>query len=394
MAVDDTEYLLTFLGLLVVGIVISELTTRVRDQAEIARRRAEDNLALYSLSRDLAVAADLPTVLAAIEQNMLKTFHYDVSILLPGTAEPADTIPRTTPPTGAEDRPLRTTRGVVGTLRICPGSRHTSLSTEAARLLETFVNQAALAIERVQLGEQARQAQLLQATEKLQAALLNSISHDLRTPLVSITGVLSSLREDSARLPDEIRQELVDTAYGDAGRLNQLVANLLNMTRIEAGALQMNWEPCDVQDLVGSALQQLGGRLGDHRIQVNIPQDLPLVYMDFVLMVQVLVNLLENAVKYSPPDSTVDIHARLEAGELILQVLDRGQGIPAEALPHVFDKFYRVKSLNHVGGTGLGLAICKGFVDAHGGRLKAENRQGGGAALTIWLPAAGKIQDG
>jgi two-component system sensor histidine kinase KdpD len=243
-------------------------------------------------------------------------------------------------------------------------------------------------------GEQASQAQLLQATEKLQSALLNSISHDLRTPLVSITGALSSLREDSDALPLEIRQELIETAYDDAGRLNRLVANLLNMTRIEAGALHIDWEPCDVQDLIGSALQQLGGRLGDHAVQVQIPEDLPLVQMDFVLMVQVLVNLLDNAAKYSPPGAAVEVHVQFEQDWIALQVLDCGPGIPDEDLPYVFDKFYRVKRPNNVSGTGLGLAICKGIVDAHGGRIQAENRLGSGSVFTVWLPADGEGQNG
>lgn len=425
LAVDDTEYLMTFLGLLVVGLVVSELTNRVSDQAAIARRRAEETLALYGLSRDLAAAADLQGILNAIENNVSRTFQREVIILLPDPAKPGGSKPFTNtgkPVLGESERaiaawvlqnglaagrgtetfssaqarylPLQTGQGTVGVLGVQPQAGRGPLTPEQVRLLEAFASQTALAIERVLYAEQASQAQLLQATEKLQSALLNSISHDLRTPLVSITGALSSLREDSDALPLEIRQELIETAYDDAGRLNRLVANLLNMTRIEAGALQIDWEPGDVQDLIGSALQQLGGRLGDHAVQVQISEDLPLVQMDFVLMVQVLVNLLDNAAKYSPPGAAVEVQAQVEQDWMVLRVLDCGPGIPDEDLPHVFDKFYRVKRPNNVGGIGLGLAICKGIVDAHGGRIQAENRPGSGSVFTVWLPAGAGDQDG
>jgi two-component system sensor histidine kinase KdpD len=425
LAVNDTEYLLTFFGLLIVGLVISELTTRVRDQAEIARKRAEDTSALYGLSRDLAAAADLEGILAAIDDNICRTFQRDAFILLPDPENPggvglysknekyrlehserevaawvfqhersAEHDEGKLSSAEAVYLPLKTAQGVIGVLGAKPGREIRPLTTEQSRLLETFARQTALAIERVQFEEQARRTQLLQAKEKLQAALLNSISHDLRTPLVSITGALSSLHEDADQLPVETRQNLVDMAYEDAGRLNQLVANLLNMTRIEAGSLQLDLLPCDIQDLVGSALRQLGSRTSEHVIRVQIPEDLPLAPMDFVLMVQVLVNLLDNAIKYSPPETIIEIQAGLEGGNLSLRVLDCGPGILPEDLPQIFDKFYRGKGPKNVGGTGLGLAICKGIVEAHGGRILAANRPSGGSVFSVWLPLNEAKRDG
>ena len=249
-----------------------------------------------------------------------------------------------------------------------------------------FTSQATIAIERVQLAEQARQAQLLQATESLQTALLNSISHDLRTPLVAITGALSSLREDGSLLDEATREELLHTAWGEAERLNRLVGNLLDMTRLESGALKINLKAAEVQDLVGVTLAQLGSRLQQRPINLEIPPDLPLVQVDFSLMVQVLVNLVDNAVKYSPPDQPILIRAREQGDELILEVVDQGMGIPDEDLERVFDKFYRVQRADGVAGTGLGLSISKGIVEAHRGRVWARHHPGGGTIVGLSLP--------
>jgi two-component system, OmpR family, sensor histidine kinase KdpD len=260
------------------------------------------------------------------------------------------------------------------------------LSEEQRQFLDTFASQAALAITRARLAERAGEAEVLQATERLQTALLNSISHDLRTPLVSIVGALSSLQEDGEGLDLAYRRSLVDNARDEAERLNRLVGNLLDMTRIEAGALKLVCEPCDMQDLVGAAMEHLRERLADCPLDLDIPSDLPLVPMDFVLMEQVLVNLMDNALKYSPPGLPIELRAWVEGSEVRVDLADSATQIPASDLVRVFDKFYRVHYPRLVSGTGLGLSICKGIVEAHGGRIWAEHRPEGGNVLRIALP--------
>ncbi len=413
-AVSDTQYILTFVGLLVVGLVISALTVRVREQADAAQQREAQTAELYEFTRDLAATSGIAGILDAVIKHVSQTFSRDIVILLPEGErllvravspgfslsenefavaswayqhnEPAGRGTDTLPAAPIHCRPLKTFRGVVGILGVKPTNPVSYLTQEQSRLLDSFANQAALAIERAQLAEQARQTQLLQATEKLQTALLNSISHDLRTPLVSITGALSSLQEDGMQLDDATRRSLIDTASTEAARLNHLVGNLLDMTRVQAGAIRVAEEPCDIQDVIGSALDRLDILLKDRRVDVDLVADLPLVPMDFVLIVQVLVNLLDNAIKYSPPTAPIDVHARAAGANLEITVADRGVGIPPSDLTRVFDKFYRVERPGGVTGTGLGLAICKGIIEAHSGSIKAENREGGGTMITLTLP--------
>jgi two-component system sensor histidine kinase KdpD len=236
------------------------------------------------------------------------------------------------------------------------------------------------------LAEATRQLQVLQVTERLQSALLNSISHDLRTPLVTVTGALSTLDEDEALLDVVTRRNIVRTAREESERLNRLVENLLNMSRIEAGALHVTRQSGDVEDAIGSALEQLGRRLQDRAVSIAIPDKLPLLPMDFVLIVQALVNIVDNALKYSPADTPVEICARRIETEVQIQVMDRGIGVPPDDLEHIFDKFYRVHRPDSVTGTGLGLAIAKGIVEAHGGRIWAESCPEGGTIITLTLP--------
>jgi two-component system sensor histidine kinase KdpD len=249
-----------------------------------------------------------------------------------------------------------------------------------------------LAIERASFAEKAAQSEMLQKTEQLQTALLNSISHELRTPLASITGVLTSLGESekieqpSAKLDQNTRVELIDSAVQQALRLNRLVENLLNMTRLEAGALRLNREPVDIQDLIATVLTQTSGRLCDHPTSIDIPPNFPLVSIDAVLIGEVLTNLLDNACKYSPPGSPIKISVKFVQNQALIAVKDCGLGIPPEDLERVFDKFYRVQRPNQVVGTGLGLSICKGIIESHGGRIWVENNPDQGAKITFTLP--------
>jgi two-component system sensor histidine kinase KdpD len=266
------------------------------------------------------------------------------------------------------------------------------LTIEQERLLGAYADLAAVAIEGIQLGEEAHNAQMLSQvlkdTEKLQTALINSISHDLRTPLVSVIGVLSSLQEEGMSLDNAAKKNMLQVAREEAERLNRLITNLLDVSRIEAGAMKINRQPSNVQDLVGAAVEQLGSRAHDRPIAIDVPAELPFVSVDFALIVQALVNILDNALKYSPVDLPVEIKGRQIGREVTIVIADHGPGIPPQDLSHVFEKFYRIRRPDKVAGTGLGLSICKGIVDAHGGHITAENRPGGGAVISLTLPVA------
>lgn len=417
LAVSDTEYILTFIGLLSVSLVISYLTAQVREQAYAAQRREAQTAVLYDLGHDLTAAVGLESVANTIIDHISQVFSREVAIFLGEGkqlklykasqglkvaenelavatwafehGEQAGLGTDTLPDASMRYQPLKTTRGVIGVLGIKPFGSGSMLEPDQRRILGAFANQVALAIEGAQLVEQARQAQLLEATEKLQTALLNSISHDLRTPLVSITGALSSLEDSGPTLDEEVKRSLVETAREEAERLNRLVGNLLDITRLEAGGMQLHREDCDIQELIGSALEQVGSPLNNRQVKVTISPAIPLVPLDFVLFVRVLVNVIDNALKYSPPEKPIDIQAHVSGQELEISVADRGEGIPPDDLERIFDKFYRVQRPNNVSGTGLGLSICKGIVEAHNGVIRAQNRRGGGAMIKIRVPLGG-----
>ena len=229
---------------------------------------------------------------------------------------------------------------------------------------------------------------MLRETEKLQTALLNSISHNLRTPLASITGALSSLRDDDQSSSLMPPPDLLTTAWEEAERLNYLVGNLLNMTRLEARAMKLAVEPCDVEDLVGVTLSQMTNGLRNRQLVMDVPSTLPPVAVDLVLAAQALVNLVDNALKYSPADTPIVVRAYRNQEQVVIEVSDRGMGVPSAELEHVFDKFYRVQQRGDTSGTGLGLSISKGIVELHGGRIWAADRPGGGTTFAIALPIA------
>lgn len=425
LRVADAEYLLTFAGLFIVGVVIANLTAQVLEQAEAAREREAQTAALYALSKDLSITTDLDATIQTTLIHIQETFGAEAAIYLRrgsqlvmahttssmlATAITTTVLDRacqhgepveTAPALPGFDRllvmPLRTAQGTLGALAL-------GLSTSFAiathhYILSAFSHQAALAIEAAQLAETARMAELLHERDKLQTALLNSISHDLRTPLVSITGALSSLHDHAALYDEQARQDLITGAWQEAQRLNRLVANLLEMTRIEAGAVQLNQEYFDVAEIMGVARTQLQERLRDRKLDVVIAPDLPLVYVDISLMTLVLVNLLDNALKYAAPERPIEIRAGIRDTCVLLEIADYGPGIPEADLPHIFEKFYRSPNSQHIRGTGLGLSICEAIVEAHGGTIRAANRAEGGAVFTIALPtqdsvsACGESQD-
>ncbi len=415
--VGDVEYFLTFFGLLVAGLVISSLAAQARDQMRAAHRRQQQTAALYDLSRELAGTAMLQPILEVIVAFTNRMFARPVCVLLPDhdklalrAKTPGMTVSANdlaaaswvftqgqeaghgtniSPATGATYLPLETGQGIAGVLGVGFMASDAKLTSEQRYFLEATASISALAIERAELAEKARQMALMVETEKFQTALLNSISHDLRTPLASITGSLSSLEQDAAYLDEASRHVLLTTALEQAEQLNRLVGNLLDMTRLESGALSVTKKPVDVQELVGVALQELESRLQGRQVILSILPGLPPVPMDLVLMARVLVNVLDNAIKYSEPGSPIEISGRQKGYAVELEIADQGVGIPAEDMGRVFDKFYRIRRRDAVSGTGLGLSISRGFVEAHGGSIVARARADRtGTVITISLPLA------
>jgi len=415
LVVADTEYLLTFIVFLTVGLVISTQVARSRERAESLRLREVQTASLYYLSRDLAGAADLVAVTGAVLRNIRESLKAEIVVFLADGEQltiisaserlnldlkeraVADWTFRNhqeaghgTATLGSADLlylPLKTSTNILGVLGVRMADPTDYNSQQHRPLLNAFASQTAMALERVRFSQQAEQAQILQARETLERALLNSISHDLRTPLASITGALSSLR-DQEGLDETARTELLATACEEAARLNRFVGNLLDMTRLEAGAVRLKYTPCDVEELIGCALSVLDPRLGKREIAVRLPPDLPLVMLDMGCMIQVLVNLLDNSLKYSPQDQPIGINARTDREWLVMEIIDHGPGVAEADLERIFDKFHRVPAPEGTRGTGLGLSICKGFVQAHGGKISAAITPGGGLTVTITLPLA------
>jgi two-component system sensor histidine kinase KdpD len=283
---------------------------------------------------------------------------------------------------------MRTGAGVVAIIGLDSEQEGTLLTPDQRRLLDSLSDQTALAIERLKLTEEMDQARVAAETEKLRTALLTSISHDLRTPLASILGSATSLKAYRASLGEKEQDELIGTIREEAERLNHFIANLLDMTRLESGALAPNLEAVDLSDVIGSVLRR--PPLGDHRVSLELEPGLPLLRLDPVLFEQVLFNLLDNAAKYAPAGTAVTIRARREGPVARITVEDEGPGLPEEDRERVFDKFYRVRASDKKrAGTGLGLAIARGFMEAMGGTITAANRtEQRGAVFTLTAPVA------
>ena len=264
---------------------------------------------------------------------------------------------------------------------------------EEMRMLQAFADLVATAVERLRLTEQARHAEALATMEKLHLALLDSVSHDLRTPLASILGSVTSVLEDEGLYDDATRRSLLETIREEALRMNRLIGNLLEMARLESGALRLKLDWCDVSDIIGVSLSRFEDRLGGREVQVSVPPDLPLAWVDFVLAEQVIVNLFDNALKYSPEGSPIEVIAREDGGETEIAVRDRGVGIPEADRTRVFDKFYRAFHRGQTVGTGLGLSICRGIVEAHGGTIEARPRVGGGTEMVFTIPAGPQVPE-
>src|SRR4051812_6386596 len=407
---------------LVVAVITSNLAARVRAQAVAARRRAEATEALYAFSRRIADIVALDDLLRATTQQIASMLALDAVLLLPDAAgrlqmrascpstdwiDPVDVDAVRAAwaadyPGGQGRRdalrvgerlflPLRTSHGVVGVVGISLRNRPgVPLTSEERRLLDALLDQAAVAIERVCLAAERDEARLAVETERLRSALLASLSHDLKTPLASITGAVTALRQYADLYDAAARDELAGTIQDEAERLTRFVTNLLDMARLEAGGIVLDRQPVDLGEVIGTALQRTAPVLAGHRVAVDLAPDVPMLDLDPVLFEQVLVNLLDNAAKYAPPGSSVTLKGRRHGGTVVLTVTDEGPGLAPDDVAHAFEKFYRANvGDRRRAGTGLGLAICRGFVEALGGTIGAANRSDrSGAVFTVTFPEA------
>jgi two-component system, OmpR family, sensor histidine kinase KdpD len=406
-----------FLLFTIVAVVVSNLAGRGWMQTVTAQERVRSVESLYAFSRKLAGAGTLDDVLWATAYQIASMLKVRVVLLLPESGAiglkagypPEDTLDAAdlaaakwtwekNRPAGRDSdalpgakwlfMPLRTGRGQIGVLGICRDEPGPLLRGEQRRLLDALSDQGALAIERVRLVEDIEAVRRVAETDRLRSALLTSISHDLKTPLASVLGAAGALRDLSKSLDDNAKADLLGTIIDEAERLNRFIANLLDMTKLEAGAVVPNAALHDVGEIVGSALMRAAKILANHRVEVEISPDLPMVNVDAILFEQVLFNLLDNAAKYAPLETTVRIQSWKEQDGVKLQVLDEGDGIPLTDVERIFDKFYRARKGDQVrAGTGLGLAISRGFIEAMHGTISAANRSDrSGAVFTITLP--------
>jgi len=415
-AVSDTQYIFMFLVMLLVGLSISNLTVRIRNQERFTRLRERRTAALYSLSRELASTWGTAQLLEIAVKHIAEVFECSVIAFLPdengrlqvqcGTAQDFNLTAKemgvahwaydlgqmaglgtdTLPGTEALYLPLLASGEPVGALGVKPHNAEKLLIPEQLHLLEAFAHQTALAVAADKLLQKQQKTQMEVEAEKLRSSLLSSVSHDLRTPLAAITGSTSSLLKNGETLSPSTRKDLLENIHDEADRLERLVNNLLEMTKLESGAVQLKKELHVPGEIIGSAIARVEGKLGGRKLETHVPSNLPLVPMDALLMEQVLVNLLDNALKYTPEGSPLEISTGVKDGQWAVEVADRGPGVPPEDLPRLFDKFYRGPQTNHKSGAGLGLSICKGIVEIHGGALEAMNRPGGGAVFRFTIP--------
>ena len=415
--IADSRDVVAVLFFTVVAIIVSNVAARARTLAVGAMGRARTTESLYTFSRKLSGVGTLDDVLWATAYQIAMMLKLRVVILLPenGTIAvkagypPEDVLDKadiaaakwawehnraagrgseTLPGAKRLFLPMRTGRGAIGVVGIDSDKLGPLLTPDQRRLLDALMDQAALAIERVYLVGDLDQAERRAEADRLRSALLTSISHDLKTPLAAILGAAGTLRGFSGELNEKVKVDLIATIVEESERLNRFIANLLDMTKLEAGAIKPNTALHDIGEIVGTALERAGKVLTRHKVEVELAPDLPMLDLDPVLFEQALFNLLDNAAKYAPPGTTVLIESWQEDNAVKLQVVDQGSGISPNEIDRIFEKFHRAHKQDHVrAGTGLGLAISRGFIEAMGGTLTAANRQDRtGAVFTITLP--------
>jgi two-component system sensor histidine kinase KdpD len=415
--IADPTNVAAFLFFIIVAVIVSHVAARGRTDAVIAQGRVRTVESLYSFSRKLAGVGTMDDVLWATAYQAALMLKVRVVLLLPEAGlivvkagyPPEDTLDEadlaaanwawsnnhpagrgsdTLPGAKRLFLPMRTGRGAIGVVGIDSDKPGPLLTPDQRRLLDALIDQSALAIERVSLVEDLERARRTAETDRLRSALLTSISHDLKTPLAAILGTAGTLRQLSDQLTDAQKSELLATVIDESERLNRFIANLLDMTRLESGAVVPNTALHDPGEIVGTALTRAAKILSHHRVEVNLAAGLPMLELDAVLFEQALFNLLDNAAKYAPTGTTIRVQGWRDGAAVYLQVIDEGNGIPAADLEHIFDKFYRAQKGDQVrAGTGLGLAISRGFVEALHGTITAANRiDRSGAVFTILLP--------
>jgi len=423
LTIADPNNVLSFGVLLFVAIIAGNLAARVRAEANLAAKRAQVAGDLFNFSGKVAGLARLDDIFWAVSFQIASMLKCNVVILLPdrksqqleirGAYPPEDELSaddiaaatwswergqaaganaETLPGARRLFLPMRTGGGKVGVLGLQRPADKTLFTPEERRLLDALNDQTALAIERAQLVEQVDEAKVVAEADKLRVAMLTSLSHDLRTPLASVLGAATSLLANLGLYDRTRTEELLTTIREEAERLDRFVGNLLDMSRLEAGALGVKSELTDVSEVVDAAVKRLTRRLSGHQVARDLPPDLPFAKADPLLLEQALVNLLDNAVKFAPAGSTIAFRAMNGGGKITLTVTDEGRGIPIAELPHIFDKFYRARKGDYgTAGTGLGLSVARGFVEAFGGTLDAANRTDReGAVFTLTMPVDDK----
>ncbi len=416
LAVNDARYLITFVVFMVVALTTGSMADRLRLRMKDAIHRETRTKALYDLARGLSAVTDLGLLANKVVSHISDTSDAEVVLYLPEengqlkivaasnalsdlVLEPnesnvAEWSFRHSHRSGlgtdtlAEAKgfylPVKTEEKILGVLGVKPAKQF--FTPEQINILDALADLAALAITRLELAARANNIKTLEESERLRAALFNSISHDMKTPLASILGAVSSLVDDGDLYNPDQKTALLSSIRHGALRMNRVVCNLLDMARLESGFMRLHTDWCDIQDIIGVALRENREILQDHCVKVEIPEVISLIKADYALIEQVLTNLLHNAVKYSPAHSEISVIVAEEQNELMVSVADQGNGIATTDEERIFEKFYRTQSTNNVSGTGLGLSICQGIIEAHGGRIWASSRPGGGAMLIFALP--------
>jgi len=386
LAVHRPTDVVVLVVFLVVAVVISQLVGRMQVSLIAANTREREATQLYELSVALTGLHDdhaIAQILARQVQAVSQGEYVEVNIT--GATPFAFRLPDIASPSRVPKLivPIQAARGILGEIRLWKAVPNISL--EERRLLQTFASQGALALERARLAQAESRARVLEESDHLKSILLSSVSHELRTPLSTIKAAASSLRGNEVSWDSPARTELIAAIDDEADHLNMLVGNLLDMSRIESGALKPKREWNILSEIVGSVLARMRHSTDEHKLEVDVPENLPFVPVDYVQMEQVFTNLVSNSLKYAPSNTVIQIHANIEGETVHVQVSNQGPQVPPEHLERIFDKFYRVTAADRVTGTGLGLSICKGIIEAHGGRIWAENISDG-LAFNFTLP--------